>query len=79
MVFDKCVIDVFGKQTISQKIYILIYRSKRPGPPKEFGYPFSSLETRQEKGRPSAFLGVILLCCYHLPLASLRGKLAGLC
>lgn len=75
MVFDERVIDVSEKQTISQKIYILIYRSKGAGPPKEFGYLFSSLESRREKGHPSASLGVILLCWDHLPAGQPRTKL----
>lgn len=66
MVFDKCAMDVFGKQTISREIYILIYRSKKPGPPKEFGYLFCSLKSMNGKGHPSVSLGVILLCWDHL-------------
>lgn len=73
--FDKCVIDVCEKQTTSREIYILIYRIKKSGPPKEFGYPFSSLESMQEKGHPSVSLGVILLCWDHLPLGQPQGNL----
>lgn len=66
MVFDKCAVDVFGKQTISREIHIFIYRSKKPGPPKEFGYPFCSLKSTRGKGHPFASPGVSLLCQAHL-------------
>lgn len=57
MVFDKCAMDVSGKQTISREIYILIYKSKKAWATKRVWLSILQSEEPVSKRSPICFPG----------------------